>query len=154
RIASLYVTRPAPPASYVDPERFHDVALTIGAPPYALPATLSLPEGEGPLPGVVRVHGSGPNDRDETVGANKIFKDLAEGLASAGIAVLRYEKRTYTYGDQLTNTITIDDEVVLDAIAATRTLAARAEIDRARVFVIGHSLGAMLAPEIAQRTGG
>jgi hypothetical protein len=46
------------------------------------------------------VHGSGPNDRDSTVGANKIFRDLAEGLASAGIAVLRYDKRTYRYGDR------------------------------------------------------
>jgi len=153
-VASLFVTRPAPPAAYVDRARFHDVALTIGAAPWQLPATLSLPAGAGPFPGVVLVHGSGPNDRDETVGANKLFKDLAEGLASAGIAVLRYDKRTYTYGDQLTNTITLDDEVVLDAIGAAHALAARPEVDGARVFVIGHSLGAMLAPEIAQRAGG
>ena len=44
-----------------------------------LTGTLTLPVGPGPFPAAVLVHGSGPNDRDETVGANKIFKDLAEG---------------------------------------------------------------------------
>jgi dienelactone hydrolase len=154
RIASMFVTRPAAPASYVDTSRFREVALTIGAPPFELPATLSLPLADGPVPGVVLVHGSGPNDRDETVGANKIFRDLAEGLASAGIAVLRYDKRTYAHGARLSNAITLDDEVVVDAIAAVRTLAAHRAIDPTRVFVIGHSLGGLLAPEIAVRAGG
>ena len=65
---------------------------------WALPATLTMPAGTGPLPAVVLVHGSGPDDRDETVGANKPFKDLAAGLASRGIAVLRYDKRTKVHG--------------------------------------------------------
>jgi len=99
----------------------------------------------------VLVHGSGPNDRDESVGANKIFKDIAEGLATAGVAVLRYDKRTYTYGDQLTNDLTLDDEVITDAVAAVHVLQARPDI--ARVIVVGHSLGGMLAPEIAARAG-
>ncbi len=154
RVASLFVTRPAPPARYSDPSRFHEVALEIGAAPYVLPATLLVPVGKGPFPAVLLVHGSGPNDRDETVGANKPFRDIAEGLASAGIAVLRYDKRTFTYRDELTNDITVEDEVIADAVAAVHALAARPEIDRARVFVIGHSLGGMLAPDIAKRAGG
>src|SRR5258705_8267010 len=81
QIASMFVTRPAPPASYVDATRFHEIALTIGAPPVELPATLTLPTATAPVAGVVLVHGSGPNDRDSTVGANKIFRDLAHGLA-------------------------------------------------------------------------
>lgn len=153
RIASMFVTVPAPPARYVDRAKFRAVELTIGAAPFELPATLTLPDGGGRAPAVVLVHGSGPNDRDETVGANKIFRDLAEGLASSGIAALRYDKRTYVHGDRLTNAITLDDEVVTDAIAAVHALAARGEIDPARIFVIGHSLGGMLAPEIAVRAG-
>jgi len=102
----------------------------------------------------VLVHGSGPNDRDETVGANKIFKDLAEGLATAGVAVLRYDKRTYAAAGTLSNdALTLDAEVVDDAVDAVRTLAERRDIAPGQVYVIGHSLGAMLAPEIAVRSG-
>lgn len=127
------------------------VAITVGAAPYELPGTLTLPDGAGPFPAVVLVHGSGPNDRDETVGKTKLFADLAAGLADHGIASLRYDKRTYAYGDQLTNDITLDDEVIVDAIAAVHALQARPDI--ARVVVVGHSLGGMLAPEIAARAG-
>jgi len=127
------------------------VAITVGAAPYELPGTLTLPDGAGPFPAVVLVHGSGPNDRDETVGKTKLFADLAEGLAAHGIASLRYDKRTYVYGDELTNDLTLDDETVLDAIAAVHVLQARADISR--VIVVGHSLGGMLAPEIAARAG-
>jgi dienelactone hydrolase len=154
RIASLFLTRPAPPARYIVASRFREEPVTVGAAPYLLDGTLTLPLGPGPFPAAVLVHGSGPNDRDSTVGSNKIFKDLAEGLASAGIAVLRYDKRTFQYGDQLTNAITIDEEVLDDAIAAARALTARPELDAGRLFVIGHSLGGLLAPEIAARAGG
>ena len=69
--------------------------LTISAPgDLRLPATLTVPDGDGPFPAVVLVHGSGPQDRDETVGANAPFRDLAAGLARRGIATLRYVKRT------------------------------------------------------------
>ena len=153
-VASLFITEPAPPARYVDRSRFREVALSVGAGSFVLPATLTLPVGGGPFPGVVLVHGSGPNDRDETVGANKIFKDLAEGLATAGIAVLRYDKRTYAAAGSLSNdALTLDTEVVDDAVDAVRTLAERRDIAPGQVYVIGHSLGAMLAPEIAVRSG-
>lgn len=68
---------------------------------------------------MVLVAGSGPNDRDETIGPNKPFRDLAFGLALQGIASLRYDKRTLTYGRQLaTAPLTVDDEVTDDALAA------------------------------------
>jgi hypothetical protein len=127
------------------------VAITVGAAPYELPGTLTLPDGTGPFPAVVLVHGSGPNDRDETVGKTKLFADLAAGLAAHGIASLRYDKRTYVYGDELTNDLTLDDEVISDAVAAVHLLAARADISK--VVVVGHSLGGMLAPEIAAKAG-
>jgi hypothetical protein len=99
----------------------------------------------------VLVHGSGPNDRDETVGANKPFKDLATGLASRGVAVLRYEKRTKVYGAKGVTLAdyTVRQEVVDDALEAVKMLRTQPKIDPARVFVLGHSLGGMLAPRIA-----
>jgi pimeloyl-ACP methyl ester carboxylesterase len=101
----------------------------------------------------VLVHGSGPQDRDETIGANKVFRDIAEGLASKGVAVLRYDKRTLRYPEAMKGKPTIDDEVVLDAMAAVKVLRSRPEVDPKRIVVIGHSLGALLAPEIALREG-
>jgi uncharacterized protein len=105
---------------------------------------------------VVLVHGSGPNDRDETVGAAKPFRDLAWGLASRGIAVLRYEKRTHQYGVKLATAtdLTVQQETIDDALAAVDLLRHTAEVDPKRVYVLGHSLGAMLAPRIGQRDPG
>lgn len=153
KLRSLFISRPAPRPSYVASNSFHEVSVVFGASPFKLEGTLLVPTGKGPFPAVVLVHGSGPNDRNASVGATKIFKDLAEGLASSGIAVLRYDKRTYTYREQLDNSLSLDDEAVLDAISAVKLLAATTAVDPARVFVIGHSLGGLLAPEIAVRAG-
>ncbi len=117
---------------------------------FILPAKISMPE--APRAGVVLVHGSGPNDMDETLLENKPFKDLADGLARQGIAVLRYDKRTKVYKADITedgHEMTIDDEVTDDAVSAVRLLKKR--LCGKPVYVAGHSLGAMLAPRIAQR---
>ena len=84
------------------------------------------PEGRRTVPAVVLVHGSGPHDRDETVGGTRVFEDLAQGLASRGVAVLRYEKRTKTYQKELAGTreMTLEDEVLDDAVAALAVLRA------------------------------
>ena len=81
--------------AYVIPEEIDEVDVTVGASGWALPGKLTFPKGVRPYPVVVLVHGSGPHDMDETLGPNRPFKDLALGLASAGIAVLRYDKRSY-----------------------------------------------------------
>jgi alpha-beta hydrolase superfamily lysophospholipase len=143
---------PASPAPYVDRSKFRAVDMAVGSEPFILGGTLTVPSMLDPVPAVVLVHGSGPQDRDETIGANKVFKDLAEGLASRGIAVLRYDKRTYQYGNKLGDSISVDDEATRDAIAAVGALRARPEVDPKRLFVIGHSMGALLAPEIALRS--
>ncbi len=129
-----------------------DVAVPAGD--LALPGTLCMPHGTGPVPAVVLVHGSGPNDRDETIGPNKPFRDLAHGLARAGIASLRYDKRTFAHPGRLdVRTLTVEDEVIADAVAAVRLARTQAGIDPARVFVLGHSLGGTLGPLIAERLG-
>ena len=117
-----------------------------------LPATLTLPAGAVHAPAIVLVHGSGPNDRDETVGANKPFRDLAIGLAQHGVATLRYEKRSRAAPlSFMGHPFTVDDEVVDDALSAAALLRSMPEVDPKRVVVLGHSLGGTLAPRIAQR---
>lgn len=139
------------PPAYVTPAAFRDEQVTVDADGWPLPGTLSLPVGAGPFPGIVLVHGSGPVDRDATVGPNKVFRDLAEGLASRGIAVLRYEKRTRIHAARIAGRqdFTVTSEVVEDAAAAVRLLQRTKGVKADRVFVAGHSLGGMLAPRVA-----
>jgi dienelactone hydrolase len=142
------------PPSYANHDAFDEQEVRIGTFPWSLPGTLSIPRGEGPFPAVVLVHGSGPNDRDETIGPNKPFRDLAWGLASQGIAVLRYEKRTKHHALKLVlikSTITVKQETIDDALEAVALLRQTDRIDAKRVFVLGHSLGGMLLPRIGKR---
>ena len=135
----------------MDPTAFTETEVTVGAAPWALPGTLSMPVGDGPFPGVVLIAGSGPQDRDETIGPNRPLRDIAQGLASKGIAVLRYDKRTYAHGAAMAADvadITVREETVDDAVAAIDLLRATSGVDPARVFVAGHSLGGYLAPRI------
>jgi dienelactone hydrolase len=148
-------TSPYNPPAYVDADAFHEAEVTVGSGTWALPGTLSLPHSAGPFPAIVLVHGSGPQDRDETVGLNRPFRDLAWGLASQGIAVLRYEKRTKAHAGQITPEMvarmTVQDEVIDDALSAVGLLRQTPGIEPGGIYVLGHSLGATLAPRIGQQ---
>lgn len=162
KIAGLYFTKPnsANAASYRSPsysntDQFSDREVTVGSGDWELPGTLSIPDGKGPFPAVILVHGSGPNDQDETIGPNKPFRDLAEGLASRGIAVLRFEKRTKQYPEELMAEfpqMTVQEESIDDALAAIQLLQDTPEIDAEQIYILGHSLGGMLAPRIAEQS--
>ncbi len=150
------VTRSAPPAAYVNPGSFTESDVTVGSAPWALPGTLTVPTGPGPFPAVVLVAGSGPQDRNETLGPNKPLRDLAWGLASAGIVVLRYDKRTLVYGPQMAAlpSPTVREETTDDAVAAVALLRQIPKVNPARIFLVGHSLGATVAPRIAAEIPG
>jgi dienelactone hydrolase len=144
----------APPPPYADTSRFAERNIVIDCGDIKLPGMLTMPKATHPVPVVVLVHGSGPHDMDQTIGPNKPFRDIAWGLASKGIAVLRYEKRTKNQGASIDlNSITPWTETGADAMAAARLAATLPGIDPKQVYVLGHSLGGMLAPKIAEKAG-
>ncbi|MFJ2032989.1 alpha/beta hydrolase family protein [Streptosporangium sp. NPDC087985] len=139
------------PPSYAAPKRFDEHDVTVGSAPLAVSGTLSLPRGRGPRPGVVLLSGGGLFDRDETSGPNRPLKDLAWGLASRGVAVVRFDKVTYTHGSRVADApgFTVAEEYVPHAVAAVHLLRRQPVVDPARVFVLGDSMGGKVAPRVA-----
>jgi pimeloyl-ACP methyl ester carboxylesterase len=138
---------------YADEGVFTERDVTVDAGDVALDGVFAVPEGDGPFPAVLLVHGASIHDPDGTAGNSKLLKDFAWGLASEGIATLRYEKRLAEH-DVDDEEFTLDRVVVDDAVAAVDELAAVDEVDDEAVFVAGHSQGGMAAPRIAERHGG
>ena len=125
---------------------------------YPLKGILTLPDDiSTPVPAVVLVHGSGSSNMDEKVGRVTPFKDIAEGLAKYGVASVRYDKRSFTHGLKMVRdkslTITAKEETIEDAILATQLLKTDSRIDTDKIFIIGHSMGGMLAPRIDAEGG-
>ncbi|MCO4772035.1 MAG: alpha/beta fold hydrolase [Deltaproteobacteria bacterium] len=150
---------PALVAASTEPAAIEATGLT-------LEGTLHLPDhAEGSsVPGVVLVHGSGPNSRDQTVTGQlnmgfgfelALFVELAEALQAEGYAVLRYDKRTCGPFNGLcendypspSGALSVND-FVDDAQVASRWLGAQPSVDASRVFVVGHSQGAAFMPAI------
>jgi dienelactone hydrolase len=139
-------TKPA----YADTTLYRETEIRIkGLKNDDLVGMLTVPKKAKNFPIVVLVHGSGPGDMDETVGANKPFKDLAAGLAAQGIASLRYVKRTLVYPQEMTGAITVKEEVLNDAVKGVELAATMPDVDKKQIYVFGHSLGGMLAPRLA-----
>ena len=138
--------------SYAKPDSFSEQPLTLVNGSFQLPGTLTVPKSSGPLPAVLLLQDVGPHDQDETVGPNKPLKDLAWGLATHGIVVFRYIKRTEKYGEQSSSNpakLTADDETMSDARAAVALLGKQPKVDPKRIFVVGQGFSAYLAPRIA-----
>jgi dienelactone hydrolase len=157
----LFVEKTPPPTpaayrypSYVVGDSVRETDITIGKGEWALPGHITLPTTPGKYPGIVLLHGSGPMDRDETIFSNKPFRDLAWGLASQGFAVLRYDKRTKFHSKKIVKDrplLTTEFEVTDDALLALKYLQGFREVRRDKIFLLGHSLGGMLAPRIAKQ---
>ncbi|MBX3466239.1 MAG: dienelactone hydrolase family protein [Planctomycetes bacterium] len=158
------------PVPVSDPAPCRELDVTFEAPLGPVPGTLTLPaDGEGPWPVVVFLHPSGPSDRDQTIGPNKPFRDLAHDLARDGVASLRFEKRTQqlvaVLRDQaaakeqrqaaldVLNALTLEEESIQDGVAALAFLATRPEVRADARYVLGHSLGALAAPAVARQGG-
>jgi dienelactone hydrolase len=139
--------------AYSQPDSFKEREAVIGT-QWKLEGTLTVPSGPGPFPGVVLVHDAGPADRDEQKGSVKVFKDLAEGLASNGVVVLRYEKRTRTYPSVTQREdYTAEAEIMDDAVLAAGVLRAQPEVKPGKVFELGFGFGGYLMPRIAEADG-
>lgn len=124
---------------------------------YPLKGLLTLPDTpERKLPAAVFVHGSGASNMDEKIFKLTPFRDLADGLADRGIASLRYDKRTYAHARKMRKAgpVTVKEETVEDAILAAELLRKDPRMDPDRIWIIGHSMGAMLAPRIDAEGGG
>ena len=151
-LTSIHFAESQGPA-YVDRTSFAESEVRFGSEPFVLDGTFSLPHGPGPFPALVIVHGSGPQNRDGLLGPLTPYLDLARGLATRGIAVLRYDKRTLSFGAslQIDENFTIDSEVTEDALQALEYLRQHEQVDDRRLFVLGHSLGASLTPRVLAR---
>ena len=122
---------------------------------YPLDGLLTIPDAStsiAPYPAVVLVQGSGATDKDETIRKIKPFRDIAHGLAQRGVASIRYDKRSFTHGRKMGKefgrSLTVNEEVIEDAILATNLLQDDSRINSEQIYITGHSLGGMLAPRI------
>ncbi|MCL2707636.1 MAG: alpha/beta fold hydrolase [Defluviitaleaceae bacterium] len=138
-----------------EPEGFAEYPVVIGqGTDFPLKGILSVPdEFDGPLPAVVLVHGSGPGDMNLNAYGIAAFRDVAEYLSARGVAVLRYNKRTFEHGSKFSETFgngfTVFEETIEDALRAKKLLEGDPRIDNEKIYVAGLSLGGMLAPRIA-----
>ena len=141
------------PAEYVNAELFTELRIEYGGKDFKNSGRLSIPKSKTPMPVVIIVPGSGGIDKDCSIGPNKIYKDLAWGLASKGIAAFRYDKKTHQYLNKLLEDdslgkepFTVENEYLQDLEEIITAIAARKEINPHQIYIIGHSQGGYLIP--------
>jgi len=118
---------------------------------FELAGTVTYPAGfseDSLAPAVVLITGSGPQDRDETIGRHKPFLEIARSLASLGMVVFRYDDRGVgqSTGDFVKATT---NDFAEDAVAVWQYARAVPGIDRSRVGLLGHSEGGIIGPMVA-----
>lgn len=147
------------PPDYVNTLDFNENELSVGDSTMPLSGRITIPVASGKLPLVIMVQGAGPQDMDGSYGANKIYRDIAWGLASNGIAVIRFPKRTSVYGSLYLNgnpniRYTLEEEYINDIKDAVRKAKSNPLIDSKRIFLLGHSQGADAVIIAARQLGG
>jgi uncharacterized protein len=130
------------------PYREEEVSFTNGAAKVTLAGTLTLPKGKEPFPAIILIAGSGPLDRDGFIADHRPLLVLADYLARKGFVVLRYDKRGVGKSSGAADTATTLD-LAADASAAIEFLKSRKDVDPAKIGLIGHSEGALIAPYLA-----
>lgn len=156
--AAASKTAPAPKADYSAPPGAPYTAQDVTVPTprgYTLAGTLTLPRGASaahPVPAIVTISGTGPQDRDEYVGLEgyRPFRQIADSLSRRGIAVLRMDDRGVGKSGG-TFKGTTHFEFADDARSGLAYLRTRAEIDTTRLGLVGHSEGAVDAPIVATK---
>lgn len=132
---------------------FEEQTVRFGNEPFVIEGTLTVPLGRTSFPTLILVHGAGPTDRDLSTLGSKPFMDIAHGLAERGIAVLRYDKRTFTHQvvysqTDIINTMTIFDEVIEDVINAVDFIETNEVFNADGIHILGHGLGGNQVPRI------
>jgi dienelactone hydrolase len=152
RAAGVSLTMPKPDYSAPANAPYTAVDVTIPTPMgHTLAGTLTIPKGSGPFPAIVTITGSGGQDRDEEIAMVKgyrPFRQIADTLARAGIAVLRMDDRGI--GGSGGNVMTASSADFADDIrAGLEWLRKRSDIDSRRLGLVGHSEGGLIAPMVA-----
>lgn len=142
--ANAHPQDPKPPFPYAS----EDVDYTNPASGLKLAATLTVPQGDGPHPAVVLISGSGPQDRDGSLFGHRPFAVIADALTRRGIAVLRVDDRGMGESERGPLDVTSAD-FATDVVAGVAFLRSRPEVDPARIGLVGHSEGGMIAPMVA-----
>ncbi len=150
------VNMPYQPAAYLNTNVFYEIKKNIPNKKYPSEGILTMPDGNKKVPLIIIVGGSGPTDKDLTMGPNKIYKDLAWGLASKGIGVYRYDKRTVKFGVKMSKDkkLTVKQEYLDDLKSIVKMLSKMAYVDPTQIYIMGHSEGGSLIPYFAKNLKG
>jgi dienelactone hydrolase len=111
----------------------------------ALGGLLFMPEGDGPFPAAVVIHGSGTSHRD-----NGWYLTLTQHLQNSGIVVLLPDKRGSEKSEGSWRTSSFED-LATDTHAAIEYLLEQRSLPISAVGVIGMSQGGWIAPIIASQ---
>ena len=136
------------------PGAWEEKKITIGRDPYTLEGKLTLPSGkEEKPPVVILLSDRADSDMDGTIGAaeNKPLRDLAQGLAEKNIATLRYHRRAYQYGTEVSEEDSVYETLLQDVWYAIDQMYNQEEIDTGRIYILAYGKAADYLPAIVEQ---